>query len=99
MGKQALKGDMLTRRKVCQITSNIFLSIDALVTRNYFYIDHFLKQLGILNVIGTMALPGESVYPLYIAASVDRYALFLSHDMKYYFITALLALRFYSSCL
>ncbi|XP_019082739.1 PREDICTED: proteasome-associated protein ECM29 homolog, partial [Camelina sativa] len=42
MGKQALKGDMLTRRK-----------------------------LGILNVIGTMDLPGESVYPLYIAASVD----------------------------
>ncbi|CAH2033513.1 unnamed protein product [Thlaspi arvense] len=42
MGKQALKGDMLTKRK-----------------------------LGILNVIGTMDLPGESVYPLYIAASVD----------------------------
>ncbi|XP_023639453.1 proteasome-associated protein ECM29 homolog isoform X1 [Capsella rubella] len=42
MGKQVLKGDMLTRRK-----------------------------LGILNVIGTMDLPGESVYPLYMAASVD----------------------------
>ncbi|KAH0895160.1 hypothetical protein HID58_057589 [Brassica napus] len=42
-GKQELKGDMLTKRK-----------------------------LGILNVIGTMDLPGESVYPLYIAASVDR---------------------------
>ncbi|CAN8246973.1 unnamed protein product, partial [Cochlearia groenlandica] len=42
LGKQTLKGDMLTRRK-----------------------------LGILNVIGTMDLPGESVYPLYIAASVD----------------------------
>ncbi|XP_024006382.1 proteasome-associated protein ECM29 homolog isoform X1 [Eutrema salsugineum] len=41
-GKQALKGDMLTKRK-----------------------------LGILNVIATMDLPGESVYPLYIAASVD----------------------------
>ncbi|ESQ29943.1 hypothetical protein EUTSA_v100122261mg, partial [Eutrema salsugineum] len=27
--------------------------------------------LGILNVIGTMDLPGESVYPFYIAASVD----------------------------
>jgi proteasome component ECM29 len=46
IGKQALKGDTLTRRK-----------------------------LGILNVIGNMDLPGESVYPLYIAASVDRYAL------------------------
>ncbi|KAL1208896.1 hypothetical protein V5N11_010573 [Cardamine amara subsp. amara] len=42
MGKQALRGDMLTKRK-----------------------------LGILNVIGTMDLPGESVHPLYIAASVD----------------------------
>ncbi|CAD5319602.1 unnamed protein product [Arabidopsis thaliana] len=42
IGKQALKGDTLTRRK-----------------------------LGILNVIGNMDLPGESVYPLYIAASVD----------------------------
>ncbi|CAE6013918.1 unnamed protein product [Arabidopsis arenosa] len=42
IGKQALKGDILTKRK-----------------------------LGILNVIGTMDLPGESVYPLYIAASVD----------------------------
>ncbi|KAF3545684.1 hypothetical protein DY000_02010565 [Brassica cretica] len=41
-GKQELKGDMLTKRK-----------------------------LGILNVIGTMDLPGEYVYPLYIAASVD----------------------------
>uniref|UniRef100_A0A1J3GWL5 Proteasome-associated protein ECM29-like protein n=1 Tax=Noccaea caerulescens TaxID=107243 RepID=A0A1J3GWL5_NOCCA len=42
LGKQTLKGDMLTKRK-----------------------------LGILNVIGTMDLPGESLYPLYIAASVD----------------------------
>ncbi|XP_024006121.1 uncharacterized protein LOC112082825 [Eutrema salsugineum] len=42
MRKQALKGDILTKRK-----------------------------LGILNVIGTMDLPGESVYPFYIAASVD----------------------------
>ncbi|XP_010521564.1 PREDICTED: proteasome-associated protein ECM29 homolog isoform X1 [Tarenaya hassleriana] len=42
VGKQMLKGDTLTRRK-----------------------------LGILNVIGTMDLPGELVYPLYVAASVD----------------------------
>nr|AAM14877.1 unknown protein [Arabidopsis thaliana] len=65
IGKQALKGDTLTRRK---LPSNTFL------TKNYHFlkINQFLKQLGILNVIGNMDLPGESVYPLYIAASVDR---------------------------
>lgn len=32
-------------------------------------------QLGILNVIQAMELAPELVYPLYIAASVDWYAL------------------------
>jgi proteasome component ECM29 len=39
----------------------------------FFCFWRFHEQLGVLNVVDTMELGPEPVYPLYLVASADRY--------------------------